>query len=86
MPELGKICVASLISYAAIFLSAKVIGRKQISQLDFLDYIAGITIGSIAAELATDLENVWKPLIAMIIYSALTWLMSVLGLRSARSR
>ena len=86
MLELGKICVASLVSYAAIFLSAKVIGRKQISQLDFLDYIAGITIGSIAAELATDLENVWKPLIAMIIYSALTWLMSVFGLRSARSR
>ena len=37
MIELGKICIASLVSYAAMFLSAKVIGRKQISQLDFLD-------------------------------------------------
>ena len=44
-------------SYAALFLCAKVIGRKQIAQLNFLDYITGITIGSIAAELATDLEN-----------------------------
>ena len=86
MIELGKICIASLTSYAAMFLSAKVIGRKQISQLDFLDYITGITIGSIAAELATDLENVWKPLTAMIIYAALTWLMSVINLRRARSR
>ena len=86
MVELGKICIASLVSYAAMFLSAKVIGRKQISQLDFLDYITGITIGSIAAELATDLENVWKPLTAMIIYAALTWLMSVVNLRRARSR
>ena len=86
MVELGKICIASLVSYAAMFLSAKVIGRKQISQLDFLDYITGITIGSIAAELATDLENVWKPLTAMIIYAALTWMMSVVNLRRARSR
>ena len=86
MVELGKICIASLVSYAAMFLSAKVIGRKQISQLDFLDYITGITIGSIAAELATDLENVWKPLTAMIIYAAVTWLMSIINLRRARSR
>ena len=86
MIELGKICIASLVSYAAMFLSAKVIGRKQISQLDFLDYITGITIGSIAAELATDLENVWKPLTAMIIYAAVTWLMSIINLRRARSR
>ena len=86
MIELGKICIASLVSYAAMFLSAKVIGRKQISQLDFLDYITGITIGSIAAELATDLENVWKPLTAMIIYAAVTWLMSIINLRRARIR
>ena len=86
MIELGKICIASLVSYAAMFLSAKVIGRKQIYQLDFLDYITGITIGSIAAELATDLENVWKPLTAMIIYAAVTWLMSIINLRRARSR
>lgn len=86
MIELGKICIASLVSYAAMFLSAKVIGRKQISQLDFLDYITGITIGSIAAELATDLENVWKSLTAMIIYAAVTWLMSIINLRRARSR
>ncbi len=43
-------------------------GHKQVAQLDFFDYINGITIGSIAAELATDLETPWKSLIAMIIY------------------
>ena len=72
MIELGKICIASLVSYAAMFLSAKVIGRKQISQLDFLDYITGITIGSIAAELATELEAPIRPLIAMAVYALAT--------------
>lgn len=84
--EFGKILLSSLISYAAMFLCAKIVGRKQISQLDFLDYITGITIGSIAAELATDLENLWKPLIAMGVYALLTWAMSIVNMRRARSR
>ena len=63
--ELAKILLASVLSYVALFICAKAVGRKQISQLDFMDYITGITIGSIAAELAADLENMWKPLAAM---------------------
>ena len=84
--EFAKIVLSSLLSYAALFLCAKVIGRKQIAQLNFLDYITGITIGSIAAELATDLENTWKLLAAMGVYALLTWLLSLIGTRGARSR
>ena len=84
--EFAKIVLSSLLSYAALFLCAKVIGRKQIAQLNFLDYITGITIGSIAAELATDLENMWKQLAAMGVYVLLTWLLSLIGKRAARSR
>ena len=84
--ELMKILLASVVSYAALFLCAKVVGRKQISQLDFMDYITGITIGSIAAELATDLETMWKPLVAMAIYTLATWAMARLSLSLSRSR
>lgn len=84
--EFLKIILASLASYAALVLSAKLIGRKQISQLDFMDYITGITIGSIAAELATDLENLWKPLVALLVYALLTWLISLVNLHCGRSR
>lgn len=84
--EFTKVALASVLSYAALFLSAKLIGRKQVSQLDFLDYITGITIGSIAAELATDLENMWKPLIAIAIYALITWLMSLVNLQLQKSR
>lgn len=84
--ELMKILLASVVSYAALFLCAKVVGRKQISQLDFMDYITGITIGSIAAELATDLENMWKPLVAMAIYTLATWAMARLSLSLSSSR
>ena len=84
--EFAKIVLSSLLSYAALFICAKVIGRKQIAQMTSLDYITVITIGSIAAELATDLENMWKPLAAMGVYVLLTWLLSLIGKRAARSR
>ena len=84
--ELAKILLSALLSYVALFLSAKLVGRKQISQLDFMDYITGISIGSIAAELATDLENMWKPLVALVIYAVVTWGVSELGMKWPRSR
>lgn len=63
-----KLILTSLLSVISLFLIAKIMGHKQVAQLDFFDYINGITIGSIAAELATDLETPWKPLIAMLVY------------------
>ena len=80
------LCLTTLGSFAAMFLIAKFIGHKQISQLDFFDYITGITIGSIAAEMATELEEPWKPLTAMVIYGGTTLLMSILSNRWPRLR
>lgn len=66
--EILKVSLTSLFSALALFLIAKILGHKQMSQLDFFDYITGITIGSIAAEMATELEKPLNPLIAMVIY------------------
>lgn len=80
------LCLTTLGSFAVLFLVAKFIGHKQIAQLDFFDYITGITIGSIAAEMATELEEPWKPLTAMVIYGGITLLLSVISSRFPRSR
>lgn len=75
--EFIKVILTSILSAVALFLIAKIMGHKQMSQLDFFDYITGITIGSIAAELATELENPWKPLVAMIIYGTITVILTI---------
>lgn len=67
-----NVILTSILSALSLFIIAKILGHKQMSQLDFFDYITGITIGSIAAELATELEEPWKPLIAMIVYGGIT--------------
>lgn len=78
--------LTTLLSAAALFILAKINGHKQMSQLDFFDYISGITIGSIAAELATELEEPWKPLISMIIYGLLAVALSIITSKFPRSR
>ena len=84
--EILKVVLTSLLSAAALFLIAKLIGHKQMSQLDFFDYITGITIGSIAAELATELEKPLKPLVAMLVYGAITVILSVITSKLPKTR
>lgn len=80
------LCLTALGSFAALFLIAKLAGHKQIAQLDFFDYVTGISIGSIAAEMATELEEPWKPLTAMVIYGGVTLLLSIVTNKFPRSR
>lgn len=80
------LCLTTLGSFAAIFLAAKLIGHKQIAQLDFFDYITGITIGSIAAEMATEQEEPWKPLTAMLLYGGITLLLSIITNKFPKTR
>ncbi|MBU5461410.1 DUF421 domain-containing protein [Lachnoclostridium sp. MSJ-17] len=82
-----KVILASLFSAAALFLIAKVIGHKQVAQLEFFDYITGITIGSIAAELATTLDDPWwKPTISMFVFGAVTVALSFATRKMQRTR
>ena len=87
MMEVLQVVLASLFSAVILFLIAKVIGHKQVAQLEFFDYITGITIGSIAAELATTLDKPWwKPTISMIVFGSITVTLSIITRRFARSR
>ncbi len=84
--EIIKVLLTSALSVLALFTIAKIMGHKQMSQLDFFDYISGITIGSIAAELATELEAPLKPLIAIAVYGVVAILLSKITSLFPKSR
>ncbi|MBQ8859353.1 MAG: DUF421 domain-containing protein, partial [Clostridia bacterium] len=84
--EITKVILTALLSVTALFVIAKIMGHKQVSQLDFFDYISGITIGSIAAELATELEEPYKPLIALVIYGLASLLLNLLAHKLPKTR
>lgn len=73
----------SLFSAVTLLILTKLMGYRQVSHLSMFDYINSITIGSIAAEMATDLEGDYlKPLTAMIIYATFAILLSKISQQS----
>ena len=84
--DIIKVALTSLLSVAALFIITKIMGHKQVAQLDFFDYISGITIGSIAAELATELEAPEKPLVALCVYGLTSILLTLLARKLPRTR
>lgn len=82
-----KIICLSLGSVIVLFVLAKLMGNREISQLSIFDYITSITIGSIAAEMATSLkDNFMEPLVAMIVYAIVSIIISVSTSHSIKLR
>lgn len=85
--DLLKIVALSLGSVIFLFILTKLMGNKEMSQLSMFDYIIGITIGSIAAEMATALESDFmQPLVAMAVYAVVAIIISVLSYKSLKFR
>ena len=84
--DILKLLLTALLSVVALFVITKIMGHKQVAQLDFFDYVSGITIGSIGAELATELDAPWKPLIALLVWGGVSLLLNLITSRLPRSR
>ena len=68
--EIGQVVITSLVSLMGMFLLTRWGGKRQISQMSPFDYLNAVTTGSIAAELATNLEQWYRPVTAMVVYRA----------------
>ncbi|MGN1124448.1 MAG: DUF421 domain-containing protein [Eubacterium sp.] len=82
-----RIVLTSALSLAILFIIAKIMGFRQISEMSFFDYVIGITIGSIAAELATNIESQWwYGIVAMSVYGIVGFLISFSTQKSIKMR
>lgn len=84
--DIIKVILTSLLSVVALFIITKIMGHKQVAQLDFFDYVSGITIGSIGAELATELEAPERPLIALAFYGFASLVLNMLAHKMPKTR
>lgn len=62
--EVLLVILRTILVLIILFILTKLMGKKQVSQMNIYDYLVGITIGSIAADISLDIE---KDLIAGII-------------------
>ena len=80
---LGK----GITSIIVLFILSKVMGRKQVSQLNVFDYIIGISIGSIAAEMTLNNEvDFFEGVFAISIYAIFAYLITLLTNKSILAR
>lgn len=87
MQEFFYIILLSIGSVVALFILTKLMGYRQLSEMSMFDYIIGITIGSIAAEMATSLEeNFMQPLVAMVVYAIFSIALSYISEKSFKGR
>ena len=84
--DIAKVALQSLLSVAVLFGLTRLTGKRSIHQMSAFDYINSITIGSIAAEMATDLESWERPLTAMLLYGLLTAAVNFSVCKSLRLR
>lgn len=81
------VLIRSFATIIVLFLLAKIMGKKQISQLNLFDYIVGITIGSIAADISLDLnKQYFDGVICLVVFGLAQALVSYATLKSIKLR
>jgi uncharacterized membrane protein YcaP (DUF421 family) len=67
MYEALIVFIRGIIAFITLLTCALLLGKRQLSQLTYFDYILGITIGSIAASLTMNLTTkTWHHLIGLL--------------------
>ena len=85
--EFFQIIILSVVSMIVLFLLTKLMGFRQINEMSFFDYVIGITIGSIAAEMSTNIDlEWWKGITAMAVWAVIGVLLSVITQKSIKAR
>ena len=85
--DLLHVSFRALLSLVTLFLVAKVIGKKQVSQLSLFDYVIGISIGNFAAEMTINLESEeLYGIIAVLLFGGIAYLVSVGTMKSIKLR
>ncbi|MCX7922596.1 MAG: DUF421 domain-containing protein [Clostridia bacterium] len=83
MPIIVVVIIRSIISFFVLLLLVRLMGKQQLAQLTFFDYIVGITIGSIASTLSVQVnENTLATLAGMATWTILAILLAFLGVHS----
>ncbi|MEB2298615.1 DUF421 domain-containing protein [Lysinibacillus xylanilyticus] len=82
-----QVVVQTVITFFVLLTITRFLGKKQLSHLTFFNYVTGITIGSIAANMVILKTIVFtKFLVSLIVWCALTTLISYIALKSGKAR
>lgn len=83
MQDWAEVVTRTLMAVAVLFLIAKILGKRQVSQLSVFEYITGITIGDLAATIPMERESTWYlGFIALAVWVLTTFVIEILQIKS----
>jgi uncharacterized membrane protein YcaP (DUF421 family) len=87
MQEWVEIAIRSFFAVAMLFLLTRILGKKQISQLTFFEYITGITLGELAGFISTETDSHYVlGIVALIVWFIVPLSLELLTLKSKTLR
>lgn len=74
-------------SVIMLFVITRILGKKQISQLTFFEYVTGIAIGDLVGFMSTDMEsNYLHGIVALTVWFSVPFLLELAALKSKTLR
>lgn len=89
MNDISYLQIASetVITFFVLLALTRLLGKKQLSHLTFFNYVTGITIGSMAANMVVlSTKDYTKDLLSLVIWCLLTIIVSYISLKSGKIR
>jgi uncharacterized membrane protein YcaP (DUF421 family) len=87
LPSWIHIVGRSLMALVILFVLTRILGKKQISQLTFFEYVLGITLGDLAGFISTDLTaHISHGLLAFSVWFSIPFFLEMLALKNKTMR
>jgi len=85
--ETPELIVRISLGFIVLFILARIMGRKEISQMTFFNFVSAIAIGSIAANLAVNQNlSIQNGVLALAGWTAFTLVMDLIDIKSKKAR
>lgn len=82
-----RLIVETILTFFSLLILTRLLGKKQLSHLTFFNYITGITIGSLAANMIMlSTKDYLKELTALAIWCFLASMVGYISLKSGKMR
>jgi uncharacterized membrane protein YcaP (DUF421 family) len=87
MQEYIDILIRTITALMILLLIARILGKQTISNMTFHDFVTGITLGAIAANLAFNKQiEVWYLILSLIVVTITSYTLAVIAIKSRKLR
>lgn len=78
-----EVIIRTIAAFLLLMITSRMLGKQTISNMTFHDFVSGITLGSIAANLAfNDKLNHWLIVVSLLLFFGISFLVSKLALEN----